>query len=163
MIVMNDEDFKTFSNEVATTSSFFTQTSTRGKKQAAVGFDKLAASFSTNYIENIYDDPYCPKGVIYILDKEYIKLWSYTNADTVNKNQPAGNEPGKADVMEAANNGNEDRPYGLIIDDYLNITPGADTDDGPSTAVSLMFYGQWVITNPSVCAVAITSDFVDLA
>ena len=153
LIIMNDEDFMALSAEIESTNTFFTQTASTGKKAATVGFDKLAASFSTNYIDLIVDDPYCAKGKVYAVDKAYLKLWSYTNADNV-KDGVEGNAAGKADVMEAGNDGTESKPYGLIIDDYLNVKPGADSTDGPSTEVSVLFYGSFVITNPSVVGVA---------
>ena len=44
LIIMNDEDFLAFTNELETTNTFFTQTSTKGKKKATVGFDEISAS-----------------------------------------------------------------------------------------------------------------------
>lgn len=156
MIVMNDEDFMDISAEIETTNTFFTQTSSTAKKSATVGYDKLAASFSTNYIDNIIDDPYCPKGVFYVLEKDQLKLLSYTN-DVIEDGVTANN-PGKTDPMEASNDGHEDTPYGLIIDDYLNVKPGDDTEDGPATMVSILFYGNFAIMNQSVCGAGIFSD-----
>lgn len=154
LIVMNDEDFRDFAKEVETTNTFFTQTSSKGKKEATVGFDNFSASFSTNYIENIYDDPYCPKGIFYILDKEYVGLWAYTNTDKIDDGI-AGNNPGKADPMEANDEGHENTPSGLIIDDYLNVEPGQASQDGPALDVSLQFYGSIVVQNPSVNGVGL--------
>lgn len=153
IIVMNDDDFAKFAEEIETTNTFFTATSTLDKKNATVGISRAAAAFSTNYIENIWDDPYCPKGTFYVLDSEVVELWSYTNADEPLKPHVAGNDPGKADPMNFDDRGKEKDPYGLIIDDYINIAPGADSPDGPSSCVSLTFYGSFVVLNPSVCAV----------
>lgn len=152
LIVMNDEDFLAFSNEIATDNTYFTQTSTKAKREANIGFDKFSASFSTNYIENIVDDPYCPKGRFYILDTEYVALWSYTNTDKINDGIE-GNNPGKQDPMEMDGEGKTETPYGLIIDDYLNIQPGQATSNGPAMDVTLQMFGSFVVTNPSVCGV----------
>ena len=154
LIIMNDEDFLAFSNEIATDNTYFTQTSTKAKREANVGFDKFSASFSTNYIENIVDDPYCPKGRFYILDSEYVALWSYTNTDKVN-DSVEGNNPGKQDPMEMDGEGKTETPYGLIIDDYLNIQPGEATINGPALEVTLQMFGSFVVTNPSVCGVGL--------
>lgn len=151
IIVMNDDDFATFADIIESDNTFFTATSTLERKQAAVGITKASAAFSTNYIENIWDDPYCPKGTFYVLDSEVVELWSYTNVDPVVDNGIEGNNPGKQDPMEMNDAGKEKDPYGLIIDDYLNVAPGADTADGPSSCVSIMFYGSFVVLNPSVC------------
>ena len=162
LIIMNDEDFLAFANEIETDNTYFTQTSTKARREANVGFDKFSASFSTNYIENIIDDPLCPKGRGYILDKSAVEIWSYTNAEKVNDGIE-GNNPGKQDPMAMDSEGKENDPYGLIIDDYLNIKPAADTDDGPATQVALQFYGSFVVTNPSVCAVFEFADSTDFA
>ena len=162
LIIMNDEDFLEFSNEIATTNTYFTQTSTKAKREANVGFDKFSASFSTNYIENIIDDPYCPKGRFYILDTEYVALWSYTNTDKVSDGVE-GNNPGKQNPMEMDGEGKTETPYGLIIDDYLNIQPGQATSNGPAMDVTLQMFGSFVVTNPSVCGVGLFSGAKDIA
>ena len=154
LIVMNDEDFMTFSNEIEATNTFFTQTATKAKKSATVGFENFAASFSTNYIENIWDDPYCPIGTAYCLDSTAVEFWSYTNVDKID-NGIAENNPGKQDPMTMDGEGKEKEPYGLIIDDYLNVQPGSGSADGPDVEVTLQCFGSFVVTNPSVCGVAI--------
>ena len=152
LIIMNDEDFMAFSDEIQTSNTYFTQTSTKEKRSANVGFDKFSASFSTNYIENIVDDPYCPKGRFYVLDTEYVALWTYTNTDKINDGIE-GNNPGKQNPMEMDGEGKTETPYGLIIDDYLNIQPGTSTINGPAMDVTLQMFGSFVVTNPSVCGV----------
>lgn len=155
LIVMNDEDFLTLSQEIQTTNTYFTQTSTKTKRSANVGFNDFSASFSTNYIESIIDDPYCPKGRFYILDKSAVELWSFTNVDKLNDGV-AGNEPGKPDVMSADNDGHENDPYKLLISDYLSVQPGTAGQDGPSTDIGLNAFFSYVVTNPSVCGIGET-------
>jgi hypothetical protein len=152
LIVLNDEDFLTMSKEIEASNTYFTQTSTKEKKKAVTGFSEFSAAFSTNYIENIIDDPYCPKGRFYILDLDAVEFWSYTNVDKADDGI-AGNNAGKQDPMQMDNEGQTDKPYGLIIDDYLNVAPGSDSIDGPSTAVTIQCFGSFVVTNPSVCGV----------
>jgi len=154
LIIMNDEDFLEFSNEIQTSNTYFTQTSTKAKREANIGFDKFSASFSTNYIENIVDDCYCPRGRFYILDTEYVALWSYTNTDKISDGVE-GNNPGKQNPMEMDGEGKTETPYGLIIDDYLNIQPGQATSNGPAMDVTLQMFGSFVVTNPSVCGVGL--------
>lgn len=154
LIVMNDADFLKFASEIETTNTYFTQTSTKSKREANVGFDKFSASFSTNYIENIVDDPYCPEGRFYVLDSEYVALWSYTNTDKISDGVE-GNNPGKQNPMEMDGEGKTETPYGLIIDDYLNIQPGQATSNGPAMDVTLQMFGSFVVQNPSVCGVGL--------
>lgn len=162
LIVMNDEDFLTLSQEIQTTNTYFTQTSTKGKRAANVGFNDFSASFSTNYIENIIDDPYCPKGRFYILDKSAVELWSYTNVDKLNDGV-AGNEPGKPDAMKDDADGHENDPYKLLISDYLSVQPGTAGQDGPSTDIGLNAFFSYVVTNPSVCGIGETYDTTAVA
>lgn len=152
LIILNDEDFLELAQEIETTNTYFTQTSTKESKKASVGFEKFSASFSTNYIENIVDDPYCPKGRFYVLDDEYVALWSYTNTEKVDDGID-GNNPGKQDPMEMNGEGKTETPYGLIIDDYLNVQSGEATFNGPAMNVTLQMFGSFVVTNPSVCGV----------
>ena len=150
MIVMNDEDWLAMSAEIATSNTYFTQTSTKEKKQAAIGFDSFAASFSTNYVENIVDDPYCPKGEFFILDSTAVEFDTLTNTDKVDDGV-AGNNPGKPDPMSDENNGHEADPYKLIIDDYINVQAGEADVNGPCSEVTLMLFGTFAVTNPSNC------------
>ena len=154
MIVMNDEDWLILADEIATSNTYFTQTSTKEKKNAAVGFSAFAASFSTNYVESIIDDPYCPRYKFYILDSTAVEFWSYTNTDKLDDGV-AGNNPGKQDPMTMDGEGKEKDPYALIIDDYLAVQPGSGSTDGPDTDVTLQCFGSFVVTNPSVCGVGI--------
>lgn len=154
MIVMNDVDWLDLSKLIQTTNTYFTQTSDKGKKTAVAGFSDIKFSMSTSWVENVYDDPYCEEGRFFILDSSVVEFWSYTNTEKVNDGI-ADNEPGKQDPMTMDSEGKENDPYGLIIDDYLNIAPGADTDDGPSQQVTLQLFGSFVVTNPSVCGTGI--------
>lgn len=150
MIVMNDEDWLAMSAEIATSNTYFTQTSTKESKKAAIGFDSFAASFSTNYVENIIDDPYCPKGEFFILDSTAVEFDTLTNTDKI-EDGVAGNNPGKPDPMSDENNGHEADPYKLIIDDYINVQNGEADVNGPCSEVTLMLFGTFAVTNPSNC------------
>lgn len=150
MIVMNDEDWLAMSAEIATSNTYFTQTSTKESKKAAIGFDSFAASFSTNYVENIIDDPYCPKGEFFILDSTAVEFDTLTNTDKV-EDGVTGNNPGKPDPMSDENNGHEADPYKLIIDDYINVQAGEADVNGPCSEVTLMLFGTFAVTNPSNC------------
>ena len=154
LIVMNDEDFQALAAEIESTNTYFTATSTKEAKKASVGIKEVSASFSTNYIENIYDDPYCPKGRFYVLDKDSVEFWSYTNADFVD-NGIVGNNPGKEDVMDFDNDAHANDPSKLIIDDYINVQPGSGSDDGPDVLVTLQLFGSFVVINPANCAVGL--------
>lgn len=154
LIIMNDEDFLAFANEIASTNTYFTATSTKEAKKASVGFKEITASFSTNYIDNIIDSPYLPRGRFYVLDKSAVEFWSYTNTD-FQDNGIAGNNPGKEDVMSKDGEGHANDPQKLLIDDYITVIPDATDDDGPAVKVTMSVYGSYVVLNPSVCAVGL--------
>ena len=162
LIVLNDNDWLALADEIQSTNTYFTQTSTKAKREANVGFDKFSASFSTNYIESIVDTPYCPEGRFYVLDKSALEFWCYTNTDKLDDGV-AGNNPGKPDPVDTDNEGKEHDPYGLIIDDYLNIQPGQNTIDGPASQVTLQFFGSLAVINPSVCVVGEFDGSTDFA
>lgn len=153
MIVMNDDDFLAFSAELETTNTFFTATSTKEKKTANVGFSNITAAFSTNYIENCIDDPYCPKGRFYVLSSDAVEFWGYTNTEKALNDGVEGNNPGKQDPMTMDADDKANDPLQLLVDDLFTISGGSDTVDGPATMVTLNLFGSFVVTNPSVCGV----------
>ena len=153
MIVMNDDDFLAFSAELETTNTYFTATSTREKKTANVGFSDITAAFSTNYIENCIDDPYCPKGRFYVLSSDAVEFWGYTNVEKALNDGVEGNNPGKQDPMTMDSDDKANDPLQLLVDDLFTISGGSDTVDGPATMVTLNLFGSFVVTNPSVCGV----------
>ena len=153
MIVMNDDDFLAFSAELETTNTFFTATSTKEKKTANVGFSNITAAFSTNYIENCIDDPYCPKGRFYVLSSDAVEFWGYTNTEKALNDGVEGNNPGKQDPMTMDSDDKANDPLQLLVDDLFTISGGSDTVDGPATMVTLNLFGSFVVTNPSVCGV----------
>lgn len=152
LIVLNEKDWYDVGKEIETTNTLFTQTNEKGKKKATMGFSDFAAAFSTNWVDNIYDTPYCPEGKFYILDKSAVEYFVYTNTDLV-KDGIDGNNPGKQDVMDADNKGHEDDPFKLLIDDVLSVVPGEATSEGESVRASINFFGSLAVTNPSVCGV----------
>lgn len=155
LIVLNDDDWAALSDEIESTNSYFTQTSTSSKKKASIGFSDITASFSTNFIENIIDDPYCPKGVVYILDSDTVELWSYTNTEYVDDGI-AGNEPGKIMNADVDNDkGKEEAPYKLLIDDYISVQPGTPSVGGPTSVVATTLFATYAIWNTSVNGVGI--------
>ena len=162
IIILNDDDWFDMSQEIESTNTYFTQTSTKSSKKASVGFGDLSASFSTNFIENIVDDPYCPKGQFYILDSDTVELWSYTNTEYVDDGI-AGNEPGKVMNADVDNDkGKEDAPYKLLIDDYISVQPGTPTVNGPTSVVATTLFASYAIFNTSVNGVGIFYNASDL-
>ena len=127
--------------------------STKERKTANVGFSDITAAFSTNYVENCIDDPYCPKGRFYVLSSDAVEFWSYTNAEKAVNDGIEGNNPGKQDPMTMDADDKANNPLQLLVDDLFTISGGDATIDGPATMVTLNLFGSFVVTNPSVCGV----------
>ena len=146
-IVMNDEDYLALSQEIDEKTYFTKVDGGKAKGRSELGRKDFGFSVSTNWLENVIDSPYCPKGTAYILSSDTIALWTYTNADKI-ADGISGNEAGKPDVNSEETV--QDKPYQLLVDDMFTITPGTDTADGAAALVALNFYGSFVVTNPSV-------------
>lgn len=158
MIIMNDSDWLKLADEIQASNTYFTQTSTRSKRQANIGLDKLSASFSTNFIDIVYDDPYCPEGKFYVIEKADVELWAYTNASTPVEDGVSGNNPGKQNPEEFNDKGKENDAYKLLIDDFITTEPGQATSDGPAVRVTFNLFGSFVVLNPSNAGVGIFHD-----
>ena len=153
LIVLNDNDFGKVADEMEATSTFFTQTGTIVEKEGTAGFSRIASAFSTNFIQNIWDDANCPEGKFYILDQSEFVLLSYTNAEKPFTNGIPGNNPGKQDPMTFNDEGKGEQPHQLLLDDYIVIEDGVATPAGPAVLVGLSFYGSFAVYNPSNCVV----------
>ena len=152
LIVMNDADWKTVAQSTSLTNAYVTNGLDKKVKQTK-GTSTLNFAFSTSWIENVYDDPYCPEGLFYVLDLDTIEFWTYTNVDKFEDDGVAGNEPGKPEIPDV--DGDEKHEMGLIFDDILNVQPGSGSDNGPDVLVSLSVYGSFVVLNPSVNGVGV--------
>ena len=152
LIVMNDADWKTVAQATSLTNAYVTNG--EGKKiRKTNGTSDMLFGFSTSWIENVYDDPYCPEGLFYVLDLDTIELWTYTNVEKFDNDGVAENEPGKPEIPDV--DGDEKHEMGLIFDDILNVQPGSGSDNGPDVLVSLSVYGSFVVLNPSVNGVGV--------
>lgn len=154
MVVMNDKDWQKISRDVQATNSFWTKTldTAKGKKTANLGFNEMKFNFSTSWIENVYDTPYCPEGQFFILSSDSFRLWSYYSAEVMNDGIAAG-EPGKPNPTNAEEVA--DKPRQLLISDYITLDQGKDSIDGPVSRITLNFAGAFVIKNPSNAGVGL--------
>lgn len=158
MIVMNNKDYQALGNELTPyqTGVYFSDIKNKGKNTPTIGMSDIQAGFSTSWLDKVIDDPYCPRGVIYILDNELTKLWTYTNVDNKLQNDGVpGNEPGKPDVMSEQSDSTPEKPYQLLLDDLMTIDQGDDTVDGAAARITINFFGSFVLLDPAVCGSAI--------
>lgn len=153
LIVMNDDDYKTVVDELEATTTYWQSINSgdkKGKNEVVKGISDMSFAFSTSWVQYVIDDPYCPKGVAYILDKDVVKWIGLSNADRFMGDSVSGNEPGKDSVDSV---GEPSFNYDLMIDDYLDVRPASDTTEGPGARVSISIYGNFVVQNPASCTV----------
>jgi hypothetical protein len=158
MIVMNNKDYQALGNELTPyqTGVYFSDIKNKGKNTPTIGMSDIQVGFSTSWLDKVIDDPYCPRGVVYILDSELTKLWTYTNVDNKLQNDGVpGNEPGKPDVMSEQSDSTPEKPYQLLLDDLMTVDQGDDTVDGAAARITINFFGSFVLLDPAVGGAAI--------
>lgn len=149
MIILNDEDYLTIVGEFEADRNYWQSINTADKKsknEVVKGISDMKFSQATTWIENIYDDPYCPKGTAYILDSSAFEFVGLSNVETPLNDGINGNDPGVQNVDGVSA---PDDTYKLIIDDYLSIEPATATANGPGAQVSLAIYGNFALRNPA--------------
>lgn len=149
MIIVNDDDYKTIIDELEANTTYWQSINSgdkKGKNEVVKGISDMSFAFSTSWVQYMVDDPYCPKGTAYILDKDTFKFIALSNAEKVMGDNVSGNEPGK-DSVESI--GEPSFNYDLLIDDFLDVRPASDTSEGPGARVSLSVYGNFICTNPA--------------
>jgi len=151
-LVINDEDFLTVIGEFNTKTTYMQQINTtpsnKGDNIVQKGLKSMGFQFSTNYLSNVYDSPYCPKGKAWITDSEVVEFAGLSNSSTPLDDGIQGNNPGAPDVTSVSG---PDTTFKLIIDDYINVQNAANTSEGPGAQVSLSVYGNFVVRNPAHC------------
>ena len=148
LIVVNDDDFGTLANEVIANRTFLQGlqgSEAGGKNTASQGLTQLKMQFSTNWISMIYDDPYCPKGVAYVLDSDSLRLFGLSNAAPIVDPIPAGNEPG---APKAAGTPEPTTQFQFLVDDMYTTSPIA-LQSGMGLRVDFQFYGSFAVLAPA--------------
>jgi len=155
-IVGNDLDLVAIMAEIQASQNYWQATdgSSKGTKNAAtVGFEKLKWSFSTSWLEYMYDDPYCPKGVAYVLDLDSIKFIALTETSNLDDGV-SDNQPG---APETSAQSEPSTQYQFLVDDMYTTQP-INTTDGPGLAVIFQLFGQFIISNPAHVAAVVFID-----
>jgi hypothetical protein len=148
MIVVNDNDYGKILAEIgASTTLYQAINGSAGKLGVTRGGSDMAYQFSSTYLNSVIDDPYCPEGNAWVLDSSQFSFIGLSNANTPLDDGVQGNNPGVQSVTDVSA---PEMNYKFIIDDYINVVPGAQTADGPAALVSMSLYGNFVCKNPAV-------------
>jgi hypothetical protein len=122
------------------------------------GVNALKWAFSSSYIQEVYDDPYCPQGKFYVLDIDgdsdratageggAIEFAGLSNPDAVIPDHIIDNNPGRAPV-EGVTDASEN-PYQLLIDNYLSVQPAARQSSGPAAEIDMSLFGNYALHSP---------------
>jgi len=155
-IVGNDVDLVAIMAELQASQVYWQATSGAGKGEknsATVGLEKMKWSFSTSWLEYMYDDPYCPKGIAYILDLDSIKFIALTETSNLDDGV-SDNQPGSP---EASSQSEPTTQYQFLVDDMYTTQP-VNTTDGPGLAIIFQLFGQFIVTNPAHVAAVVFID-----
>ena len=153
LIAINDEDFFRVSAELLAATTYMQMVNTNNKQDSSHyqrGIESFNIDYSTSGTRNIFDDPYCPKGTCYVLDKDCVEFVVLSNPHVAVENGVAENQPG---VQPVESTGDFDKAFKLIIDDFLFNAPLTTSPDGPTMLTAIGIYGNYVVHNPAHCAV----------
>lgn len=154
MVVVNDQDYRQILTDFNAQTQYMQQINTTPQKTSENDVQKglmdMGFQFSSNWLQMVYDTPYCPWGTAYILDLDTIEFVGWSNAKTPIEDDIEGNNPG-AELVDSI--GDVDLNFKLLIEDYLNVVPGSPTVQGPAALVSLSLFGQFCFHNTAHCCV----------
>jgi len=158
MIVMNDVTLAAIIEEIRGATTYFqainNSSDQKTGNEAVIGLQQVDFQFSTSWIKYLIEDPYCPLGIIYVLDRDSFEFVHMSNAERPANDGIAPNAPGRPQVDSATA---PDFTFKLMIDELINIQP-ASTSDGPAAQVNLSLYGNMAVTNPANNSVVKTTD-----
>jgi hypothetical protein len=152
LIVVNDDDFGFIMNEALANRTFYQDIqggASKGKNNVTQGIDQFQMSFSTSWLNMVYDDPYCPKNTAYILDTGALRLFGLSNASPILENIPLNNAPG---APKASAEGEPTTNFQFLVDDMYTTSP-IDLQSGKGLRVDFQFFGNFAVVAPGHCAV----------
>lgn len=153
ILVVSSTKYNAIITELAAQTTLFQNINTGGKvnkNEVARGISDMKYAFSTSWVDEMWDDPFCPTQTGYILEYETLEFAALTNSDAPMNDGIADNNPGKEAITDVKA---PDMNYYWLIEDYITSQPGANTINGPALQVIVQMYGSWVVHNPSKCCV----------
>lgn len=148
VIIVNDDDFGILVNDAVANRTFYQNlqgASAKEKNTATQGISQFQMSFSTSWINMVYDDPYCPKGTAYIIDSESVRLFGLSNSAPILTELPLNNEPG---APKASSEGEKTTNFQFLVDDMYTTSPVA-LQSGMGLRVDFQFYGNFAVIAPA--------------
>ncbi len=152
IILVNDDDFGQIMQDALANRTFYQNIvgpAKSDKTEVFQGITQFQMGFSTSWINLVYDTPYCPKNIAYILDSTKVHLYSITATEKVLDELPTGNEPG---APKAGDTAEPTKNFMFLADDMYTTTPVA-LQSGQGLRVDFTFVGNFGITAPAHCGV----------
>lgn len=153
VLVINSTDYNTVIGELNSQTTLFQSINNGGKvnkNEVAKGVSDMKYAFSTSWIDEVWDDPFCPQGTAYIFEMDSLEFACLTNSDAPIADGITDNAPGKQALTDYKA---PEMNYFWLIEDYITSQPGANTINGPALQVIVQLYGSWVVHNPSKACV----------
>lgn len=147
MIVVNDDDYANIASEALANRTFMQNIAAPAsqKNQVTQGISQFQMSFSTSWINMVIDDPYCPKGIAYVLDTESVRLFGISNASPIVDPIPTDNQPG---APKASGTPEPTTNFQFLVDDMYTTSP-VDLQSGKGLRVDFNFFGSFAVTAPA--------------
>lgn len=153
ILIVNSIKYNSIISELNAQTTLFQSINTGGKvnkNEVARGISDMKYAFSTSWVDQMWDDPFCPTQLGYILELDTMEFAGLSNSDTPLNDGITDNNPGKSTVTDAKA---PEANYFWLVEDYITSQPGANTINGPAMQVIVQMYGSWVVHNPSKCCV----------
>ena len=148
-IVTSNYDWYQMSIELQAQANYWQNINTGGKpnkNEVARGIASMSTMFSTSWTQQQWDDPMCPIGYGWLIEKDEMEFVGLTNGEPITRDGITDNQPGGTSVGQASS---PDLSFRNIIDNYLTIQPSSLTASGPGVEVILQIFGNFVVHNPS--------------
>jgi len=153
LLIVNSSDYNAIISELNGQTTLFQSINTGSKvnkNEVARGISDMKYAFSTSWVDQMWDDPFCPQFTAYILQSDTMEFACLTNSDAPLSDGVNENSPGKQALTDVKA---PEANYYWLIEDYITSQPGANTINGPALQVIVQLYGSWVVHNPSKCVV----------
>ena len=145
-VVVNDDDYSVIATDALANRTFFQAINSSDKvdeNEVTQGISRFQVAFSTSWINEIVDSPYCPRNYAYILDIATLKILTITAAEKPLSELPLKNEPGAPEPSKTPESTTQ---FGFLWEDLYNVVP-IDLASGPGMQVIYQFYGNYLVTN----------------
>lgn len=153
MVVMNPDDYNAMIREAGEQLKLMQNINTdakKGKNEVTKGISDFKFAFSTSWLEYVIDDPFCPKGKVYVIDQKKFQFITLSNVAPIINAEAASTQPGAPEITKSMK---APEQYTLNFDDFCTVQP-ENLPDGPGFMVTFRVFGNFVCTAPAHCGVA---------